>query len=174
MEKSIATPFFFSWQNCATQVFYYWQLFTQNSTGLLQIESLAHKKAHFTSKNLNLMLYNSQVKNVWFLRKKMSLENYWSCYREFHHLSTICTRTESLGFEISYQAKNVSNWCNFHSHGWRLLILPTKRLIWTWVRRCHSWCSVCSNSFKVWTVSIGIKSGLLAGHGSVAIDSSRK
>ena len=58
--------------------------------------------------------------------------------------------------------------------GNRLLILPTKRRIWTWVRDCHSWCTVCSNSFKVWTggvlsfsrrpimsqmCSIGLKSG---------------
>ena len=57
------------------------------------------------------------------MRKKKSLENYWSRYREFHHLNTICTRTESLGFKISYQAKKVSNWCNFHSHGWLPLIV---------------------------------------------------
>ena len=42
LEKSIATPYFFSWQNCATQVLYYWQKFTKNSTGMLQIESLIH------------------------------------------------------------------------------------------------------------------------------------
>ena len=71
----------------------------------------------------------------------------------------------------------------------RFLILPTKRRIWTWVRRCHSWCSVCFNSFKVWTngvlsftrrpimsqiCSVGFKSGFLACHGSVVIDSSHK
>jgi hypothetical protein len=55
--------------------------------------------------------------------KKMSLENYWYRYREFHHLSTICTPTESLDFEISYQAKQVSNECNLHSHGWLPLIV---------------------------------------------------
>jgi hypothetical protein len=137
-------------------------------------------------------MYNYKLKMS--LAKKMSLENYWSRYREFHHLNTICTRTESLGFEISYQAKKFSNECNLHSFtrmtaAIRLLILPTKRLIWTWVRRCHSWCSVCSKSFQDWTggvvsftrwpimsqmCSVGFKSGLLLGHGSVVIDSSRK
>jgi hypothetical protein len=34
------------------------------------------------------------------------------------------------------------------------LILPTKRRIWTWVRRYHSWCSVFSNSFNDWTGSV--------------------
>jgi len=58
-KKYCNTLIFFSWQNCATQVFSYWWTFTENSTGKLQIESLAHRETHFTFKNWNLMLYNS-------------------------------------------------------------------------------------------------------------------
>ena len=58
-KKYCNTLIFFSWQHCATQVICYWQKFTQNSTGMLQIESLAHRKTHFTFKNRNLMLYSS-------------------------------------------------------------------------------------------------------------------
>ena len=58
-KKVLQHPNFFLLNNCATQVFYYWQKFTQNSTGMLQLESLAHRKTHFTFKIWNLMLYNS-------------------------------------------------------------------------------------------------------------------
>jgi hypothetical protein len=114
-----------------------------------------------------------------FLREKKSLENYWSRHREFHHLNTICTRTESLDFEILYQAKKLvmsATPSTRMTAANRLLILPTKRRIWTSIRRYRSWCSVCFKSFKVWTgdvlsftrrpimsqmCSIGFKSGLL-------------